>query len=125
MFREQAGMSDFQAVFDRLKQIYQGVPGAVVVKDEPGDYTLNTPYSAKYRKEVFLGAVQIKKNYVSFHLFPIYVFPELLDGISPELKKHMQGKACFNFKTVDETLFGELAALATVGIERFRKGEML
>ena len=64
-------------------------------------------------------------EFPSFHLFPIYVFPELLDGISPELKKHMQGKSCFNFKTMDETLFAELAALAAAGIERFLKGGML
>jgi hypothetical protein len=118
-------VTDFQIVFDRLKQIYQGVPRAVVVTDEPGNYSLNTPYSEKYRKQVFLGAVQIKKNYVSFHLFPIYVFPEMLDGISPELKKHMQGKACFNFKGIDEKLFGELSELAAAGIERFYKGGML
>jgi hypothetical protein len=49
------------------------------------------------KKVIFFGAAQIKKNYVSFYLMPVYMFmfPKLLDNISPELKKHMQGKSCF------------------------------
>ena len=46
------------------------------------------------------GAVQVKKNYTSFHLFPVYTDPSLIDDISPELRKRMQGKSCFNFKKV-------------------------
>ncbi len=30
-------MAEFQAVFDRLKPILQGIPGAIVVADEPGN----------------------------------------------------------------------------------------
>jgi hypothetical protein len=37
--------------------------------------------------------------------------PKLLDGCSPELRARMQGKSCFNFKMVDETVFQELAQL--------------
>jgi hypothetical protein len=118
-------MNDFQEIFSRLKGILQDVPGALVTADGPEGYSLNTPYTERYQKELFLGAVQIKKNYVSFHLMPVYVFPELLEGISPGLKKRMQGKSCFNFKQVDETLFAELAALAARGIERFRQGGLL
>jgi hypothetical protein len=40
--------------------------------------------------------------------------------MSPELKKRMQGKSCFNFKTVDEKLFKELAKLTKAGTEKFR-----
>ena len=118
-------MADFQAVFDQLKPMLQNVPGAIIAADEPGNYVLNTPYSEKYGKEVFLGAVQIKKNYVSFHLMPIYVFPDLVEGASTELKKHKQGKSCFNFKVVDDALFAELAALTASAIERFRQGGLL
>ena len=70
---------------------------------------------------MWFGAVQIKKNYVSYHLMPIYAFPELLDGLSPELKKRMQGKSCFNFKAVDRSLFTELGALAKRGINAIRR----
>jgi len=69
---------------------------------------------------IFFGAAQIKKNYVSFYLMPVYMFPELLKGISPELKKHMQGKSCFNFKKVDPELFKELTKLTKLSVEKFR-----
>ncbi len=50
---------------------------------------------------------------------PAYMFPELLAGISPGLKKRMQGKSCFNFKGVDELAFAELANLTRQGFEKF------
>ena len=48
-----------------------------------------------------------------------YACPELLRGMSPALKKRMQGKACFNFTSPDPALLGELAELTDAGIERF------
>ena len=72
------------------------------------------------------AAVRKGKSYVSFHLFPVYMFPELLHGLSPALKKRMQGKSCFNFKTVDEELLAELRELTARGVrmtrERLRGG---
>ena len=50
---------------------------------------------------------------------PVYVFPELLETISPELKKRMQGKSCFNFKVVDETLLSELRELTKAGYTQY------
>ena len=51
---------------------------------------------------------------------PVYVFPDLLDGISPELRRRMQGKSCFNFARVDTPLFAELETLTATCIERMR-----
>ncbi|MBA3573260.1 MAG: hypothetical protein H0W34_15095 [Pyrinomonadaceae bacterium] len=51
---------------------------------------------------------------------PVYAFPELLEGISPELKKRMQGKSCFNFTAVEPKLFKELAKLTKAGFARFK-----
>ena len=83
----------------------------VVVTDEPDHYYLDTQHMMKNKKPLFFAAVKINKRYVSFHLMPVYVFPALLDGISKELKKRMQGKSCFNFTQVDEVLFRELKGL--------------
>jgi hypothetical protein len=106
----------FEAVFQRLKAILQPYEPALVLKaDGPAGYSLDTPYVPKYRKELFFGAVQIKKNYVSYHLMPVYMYPDLLDGISPELKKRMQGKSCFNFKKLDDAQIEELARLTEQG----------
>lgn len=43
---------------------------------------------------------------------PVYLNPELLEGLSVNLKTRMQGKSCFNFKELDKPLLLELAALA-------------
>jgi hypothetical protein len=42
---------------------------------------------------------------------PVYLKPELLASVSPELKARMQGKSCFNFTPIDPQLFQELAGL--------------
>src|SRR4051812_545320 len=109
----------FNLIFERLKRILQPYESKLVKEaDTPDNYSLNTPYSEKYRKEVFFGAVQIRKNYVSFHLMPVYMFPDLLDALSSPLRKRMQGKSCFNFSKADEALFDELDALTQRSVER-------
>jgi hypothetical protein len=55
---------------------------------------------------------------------PVYVFPDLLDGISPQLKKRMQGKSCFNFASVNQELFDELADLTRKGVERVQREQI-
>ncbi|MHA6721827.1 hypothetical protein [Sphingomonas sp. RS2018] len=51
---------------------------------------------------------------------PLYADPTLGEGLSERLSKRRQGKTCFNFKTIDEPLFAELAALTrhAAGAER-------
>ena len=113
--------TDFPTVFEQLKKILKPyAPKLTVTADTSTSYSLDGPYSEKWQKVVFFGAAQIKKNYVSFYLMPVYMYPELLKDISPELKKHMQGKSCFNFKTVEPDLFKELKELTSKGVEKFR-----
>jgi hypothetical protein len=108
-------------VFEALRKILAAhAKGLKVTADGPKGYSLNTPYSPRWKKELFFGGVQVTKNYVSFHLFPVYMFPDLLEGTSPELKARMQGKSCFSFRAPDAALFRELAALTKAGIERMR-----
>ena len=118
--------ADLQSVFEQLKSILQNFEPRLLLKvDEPGSYSLDAPYSEKYKRELFFGAAQIKKNYVSYYLFPVYMFPELLKGMSPELKKRMQGKSCFNFTSIDKELLSELKQLTKSGFERFKKEKLL
>ena len=116
--------SEFPIVFEKLKTILSPHAKKLTVKvDTPTAYSLDGPYSEKWKKELFFGSVQVKKSYVSFYLMPVYMYPDLLKEISPELKKHMQGKSCFNFKTVEKSLFEELSQLTKQGLERFMKEE--
>lgn len=114
--------NDFALIFEQLKRILEPYAKNLTVKtDTPDTYYLDGPYSEKWKKELFFGSAQIKKNYVSFYLMPVYMYPELLERISPELKKHMQGKSCFNFKKVEPDLFKELETLTDKGAEKFNK----
>ncbi len=108
--------SKFAPVFDRLKALMAVLaPGCVVLHDEPGKYYLSLPPIPDVKKDLWFGGVEIKKNYVSYHLMPVYVKPELLQDVSEALKKKMQGKSCFNFRKVDEALFTELGELTQRG----------
>jgi hypothetical protein len=120
-----AKTEDFETVFIRLKDLLAPYAHYLTVKtDSPGVYYLEGPFSPKYKRELFFGSAQIKKNYVSFYLMPVYMYPDLLAGISDRLKKRMQGKSCFNFKSIDEAALAELGNLTLRGFERFRAEEM-
>ena len=114
--------NDFPIVFEQLKSILKPYESRLTLTANTSDsYSLDGPYSEKWKKVIFFGAAQVKKNYVSFYLMPVYIYPELLKDISPELKKRMQGKSCFNFKKMEPGLFEELAKLTRQGAEKFKK----
>ncbi len=67
---------------------------------------------------MWFGEVRLGKAYASYHLMPLYMNDKLTSMISPELKKRMQGKTCFNFKTVPEPeILLDLERLTTAGIK--------
>jgi hypothetical protein len=114
--------NEFPVVFEQLKNILKPYAKKLTVKHDTSDnYYLDGPYSEKWKKEIFFAAAQIKKNYVSYHLMPLYIYPDLLRDISPELKKRMQGKSCFNFKKMEPALFEELKVLTHKGAEKFKQ----
>lgn len=114
--------NEFPLVFEHLRNILKPFAPKLTVKNDTTEtYYLEGPFSKKWDKELFFGSAQIKKNYVSFYLMPVYMYPDLLKEISPELKKHMQGKSCFNFKKVEPELFKELASLTGKSFQRFIK----
>ena len=116
--------TDFSPVFKELKSIIAPFGKKLnVTTDTKEVYSVDGPYSEKWKKDLFFASAQVKKNYVSYYLMPVYMYPDLLDDISPELKKHMQGKSCFNFKKVEPELLKELAGLTKKGYQRFQKVE--
>ena len=113
--------SRFEPVFRDLKAILSRYAADLdVTVDEAGRYALQTPYSPKWKKPLAFGEVKVGKRYVSFHLMPVYMYPDLLDSVSDGLRGRMQGKACFNFTSVDDALFDELGQLVEWGYERLR-----
>ena len=111
--------NNLKEVFARLKKIF--VPYAKrmdVAQDSENYYLLNTHHIMKNKQPLCFGGVRRGKNYVSFYLMPVYALPGVMK-ISPDLKKRMQGKSCFNFKVVDEQMFDELTRLTKLGAEKF------
>jgi hypothetical protein len=100
-------------------------PSLVPEKASALGFLFNTRALGPNGKPLFFAGAQIRKGYVSFHFFPVYVFPDLLDRMSPELKKRMQGKSCFNFRDVPPPLLRELAKLTESGFKRFGREKLL
>ena len=117
--------NDFISSFNSLKSILKKYEKSLrVIADSNDNYCLNAGYDEKRKADIYFGGVQIKKNYVSFHLMPVYVNPNLLQKLSPELKKRMQGKSCFNFKVIEKKLIAELSMLTKNGFEFYKKNGM-
>ena len=115
--------NDFVPIFETLKALYSAHENeCVIVHDEPHRYYLashEVRATDGYRTD--FGGVEIKKAYVSAHLMPIYIYPDLIRTISSGLKKRMQGKSCFNFKKLDPALFDELIELIQMSADRFKQ----
>jgi hypothetical protein len=109
----------FDGVFDRLREILEPYGRRLhVTADGPDGYGVDMAAPSDRNPTTWFGGIRRGKAYVSYYLMPVYVEASLLDGISPELRKRMQGKSCFNFTKVDERLLAELAALTQAGFER-------
>lgn len=110
----------FDATFAKLKEILSPYEAKLkVAANTSENYSLEVDYVMKNKHRLYFGGVRRGKAYVSFHLMPVYAFPELTEKISPDLKKRMQGKSCFNFTAPDEKLFNELRKLTKTGFARF------
>jgi hypothetical protein len=115
-------MADLAPVYSALHAIL--APYSIKLdakRDTNSELWLDTRHVQKNGKPLFFGAVQVKKSYVSFHLMPVYLKPDLLDETSPDLRARMQGKSCFNFKSVEPKLFKELGALTKAGYASYRE----
>jgi hypothetical protein len=99
----------------------------VVSVDKPGNYHVDAPrpFYPKKPASAYFGGVRVGKSYVSYHLMPVYTDAALLASISPQLKKRMQGKSCFNFTKLDEAEKVELGELTRRSVEVYRVMGML
>jgi hypothetical protein len=118
--------ADFDSAFATLKSVFVPYADRLHVKaDTPTNYALYSrvpsPFPQHKGHGLYFGSVQIGKAYVAFHLMPLYMNDELTATISSALKKRMQGKTCFNFKTApDPELAAELKRLTESGFAGFR-----
>jgi len=123
--------SDFAAVFAALKPLLAKHAKRLAVKtDTPTEYTLVTkcpsPFPQHKGQPLYFGQVRLGKAYVSYHLVPVYMDPALEKTVTPALKKRMQGKACFNFKTPPEPeLLADLTQLTAAALKQWDRKKWL
>ena len=115
-------MPDLAPVFEELRKVMAPYAAKLVAtRDDAQELYVDTKHIQKNKKPLFFGAVQVKKSYVSFHLMPVYMKPELLAAVSPGLGARMQGKSCFNFTTVEPALVKELSILCKAGFASYKE----
>ena len=111
--------TDFGTVEGRLREILEPYRGRLVAtKDGPDGLTLEIP-GLEGKPWGYVAGTRLGKRYVSLYLMPVYAFADLDEALSPDLRRRKQGKSCFNFTTVDEPLFAELAGVMAAGFERY------
>ena len=101
-----------ETIFRTLKGILGVYSKTLDCTDDSEDtYNLYTKHLMKNKKPLYFGGVKINKAFVSYHLMPLYVYPELINTINGELKKLLKGKSCFNIKSLDDEILNELISL--------------
>jgi hypothetical protein len=116
----------YGAVFVALRQILKPYENQFAVKtDKPGNCYLETRAASLNGRRLFFAGAKVKKKYVSFYLSPLYMFPDLLNRISPVLKTLMQGQCCFNFTKMDQDCFDELHQLTQSAFQRLKAEALL
>ena len=114
--------SDLEPLFARLRIILERTRGRLSVSEDTATrYCLVGGCHPTHKGPYPIAWVEINKAYVSFHHMGVYAAPELLAKTSPKLKARMQGKSCFNFKTLDEPLFEELEQLTSHAFATFKQ----
>ncbi len=103
-------------IFTALRAILRIFQEEFVVKaDKPTHCSLETRSPSLNGRRLFFAAAKVKKNYVSYYLPALYMFPELAHRISPELRRSLHGQSCFNFIAVNQDCLTELEKLTHAG----------
>ena len=119
--KKTAPAKEFTEVFAALRKILTPYEGRLAPRQrDPGYFYMESLEPTYKDRPMFFAGVKAEKNYITYHLLPVYTNPELNQQISPALKKRMQGKACFNFAAIDAPLFKELGVLTKSGYKVFK-----
>jgi len=108
-------------LFNRLRKVMAAYEKLLTCTgDNENSYELYTTHIMKNKKPLFFGGVKINKNFVSYHLMGLYVFPEMVEQIDPKLRALLKGKSCFNVKRLDEHLLDQLERITQRCLERYQ-----
>jgi 7-keto-8-aminopelargonate synthetase-like enzyme len=112
-------MRDLDAVEARLRAIlrpYEGRLEAATI------YGMPVLRRAGAKAHDWFAGVERTAAAVKLNFLPMYAHPELLDGISPALRKRKTGASVFKLTEVDEVLLAELESLLARAIGPYEAG---
>jgi len=81
------------------------------------------PYGSKKKivPGIYFSSAVIRKDMVSFYLFPIYFRGKEFNDIAPTAMKCLKGKTCFNFRREEQVIEREMDALLKKGAQIWKK----
>lgn len=75
----------------------------------------------KPRPEMAFSTVILQSSYVGFYYMPIYCMDSLREKLSPDLLRHLKGKACFHIKTPAPQMMLHIREAMKLGYEGYKK----
>jgi hypothetical protein len=124
---ENSELSLIQSKIQNLFRVY--VPPLCISKDNEQVFEVSgTKEATQGRKKVdgyYFGSVVPKPGDIRLYYFPIYTHVKKFLWISDELRKCLKGKSCFHIKKMSPSLEVEIAKMIEVGIELYRKEELI
>lgn len=70
--------------------------------------------------QTYVVGCMLNKKTVGFYSMAVYAFPKEFD-LSPEMKKPLKGKSCFQIKELDKKMEKELEKIVAKSISLFKK----
>jgi hypothetical protein len=117
-----------EAIFNGLKaSLKKHCPPMVCTKDTDACYEIigNTPVPYGSTKKIvpgmYFASAVTHNDFVSLHFMPIYYRQKDYAGVCPALLKSLKGKACFNFRKVEQVDKKELDVMLKKGGEAWKK----
>lgn len=115
-------------IFNTLVEAMTSVcPPLVITKNKKGVFEIigNTPVPYGSTKKIIPGmyfaSAVVRKDMVSFYVFPINGHPELFIDVAPTAMKCLKGKTCFNFKKTEQVNKTEILALLKKALAVWKK----
>ena len=131
-------MENLENIFLKIKKILVSKSTNLLVKDKyigsqakqqkPAYHLYGNKEVRLFGKKpqpTYVAGVIQQKNYVSFYFSPIYSHPDYFKNISPELKKLLKGKSCFNINKITPQLLKEIEDILKVGIRKYKEIEWI
>jgi 7-keto-8-aminopelargonate synthetase-like enzyme len=112
-------MDDLEAIEVRLQAILDPYRERLEAFEIYGVPMLRRPGAKSH--DWFAG-VQRVDNAVKFNFLPMHTHPELLEGVSPALRKRKTGASVFRFTELDESQLAELEGVVASAFDAYVQG---